>query len=128
MVGFPGGSAVVAAARARTDPDVWLALHRAYGLDVDTLDIERLGHALARLPAGAWPDPHHEASWTVGDYLLANLIDAVHELIAVTAQANSKTKVERPKPVWRPGQRATASAGRKVRWADLAKALTRGAD
>jgi len=70
---------------------------------------------LNRLPPGCWPDPDHPASWSVTDHLLATLVDSVRELTWITASANSKHKIKRPDPVFRPGDRQP----RKQAWRDL---------
>jgi len=85
------------------------------------VSLRRVAVALRGLPMGAWPDPDHPASWSVTDHLLANLVDSVRELTWITAQANSKHKVKRPDPVFRPGQRQP----RRQSWSDLARIAER---
>jgi hypothetical protein len=60
--------------------------------------------------------PHHRG-WTVTAHLLAAVIDAVHEAAWVTAQANSKRRLRRPRRFPRP----TAERRRPVTVAGLAE-------
>lgn len=107
------------------------------------VSLRKIDVALKHLPPGYWPDPQHPASWTMTDYLLAQVIDEVRQLAWITAQVNSKRKVERPKPVWRPqttgqsqsredasrlsrSQRPPRPNEKKMSWWDLADVLAPG--
>lgn len=78
------------------------------------------------LPMGAWPEQEHAASWSVTDYLLANLIDAVRENTWITARVAGGKNIPKPDPHWRPGDGPSTRRGRKIKWTDLARALTGG--
>ncbi|MBO0732257.1 MAG: hypothetical protein J2P57_23555 [Acidimicrobiaceae bacterium] len=89
-----------------------------------SVSLRRVGLAIANLPMGVWPDGEHAASWSTTDYLLANLIDEVRMLTWVTASANSKRRIDRPEPHWRPGGRRRSRPSRqKGGWVDFAKSL-----
>jgi len=48
--------------------------------------------------------------WSITDYLLASVVDAVHVNTWVLQQVNSKTKVKPPTPLRRPGERVKAAS------------------
>jgi hypothetical protein len=128
--GFRSWAELAGAARARFDPQVELALLRVYGIDVldPNISLRRVALAVTALPMGSWPDPDHDASWSVTDHLLATLCDCVRENTWVTAQANAgKRKIDRPKPVDRPGRRHQPAPNTKtIKWSDFVKDLPDG--
>lgn len=111
-------------AAATFDPMVEAAVLARYGVDPHTCGLRRLYVLLRALPAGYWPDPHHEASWSVEAHLLAGLIDATNNTAWTVAAANSKSRPKRPKPVRRPGDN---SSGQRMTWGALATAMKGGA-
>jgi hypothetical protein len=74
---------------------------------------------------GYWPDANHAASWSVTDYLLANLIDCVRELnwTLIKVNANKNAHIKKPDPVYRPGLKQQQAAQRKSSWMDLPRML-----
>ena len=64
--------------------------------------------------------PEHRA-WTLERHLQAMEVDAANTTWWVNAQANSKKKVPRPKPVQRPTLSASAKAAAARRVLDLSK-------
>ena len=95
-----------------------------YGIDVldPGVSLRRVKVLAERLPAGAWPDPHHEASWTHEAYLLAQLIDEVAALHYTTVRAHGG-KPPRPKPFPRPSSKPRPAAPKRSTWAELADTL-----
>ena len=93
---------------------------------VDVLEagttLRRVKVLLDRLPAGSWPDPHHELSWRSEAYLLAQLIDEVAALHYTTVRAHGG-KPPRPKPFPRPSARPKPKAPKRSTWGELADAL-----
>ena len=59
----------------------------------------------SRVIRGEVPD----AAWTIGEHLLARLVDEVAAQTWVTATIHSKNRPPKPKPLPRPGDRERAS-------------------
>jgi hypothetical protein len=64
--------------------------------------------------------PDHRA-WTLERHMQALMVDALNTIWWVNAQANSKKKVPRPKPVQRPALAASAKSAAARRVLDLSK-------
>lgn len=98
-------------------------LQRYYGVDLrdlfrGSLSWRRLGALVASLPpqsalvsaivtSGDAVDPGdgRPHGWSISDYLLAAVVDAVNVNTWTLRQVNSKSKVKPPPPLPRPGER-----------------------
>lgn len=101
---------------------------------VDILDrrctLRRIHVLKDRLPAGVWPDPESEMSWSIESHLLAAVLDSIGALVYVTLKANGAKNAKLPKPVPRPKAKPrppvqvprNQKTGRSA-WAELADAL-----
>jgi hypothetical protein len=102
---------------------------------IDTLSrkvtLRRIHVLLRRLPAGTWPDPQSEMSWSLESHLLAGVLDTLGALVYVTLKANGSKSAKPPKPVQRPkpvrprppvNVPRNEKTGRSA-WAELADAL-----
>lgn len=114
-------------AGAMFDPDTEAAFAKAYPGEPAPYLISprRMNVLIRRMPAGAWPDPQHPASWSTEAHLTASVIDAVNQLTWVTVAANSKTKPKRPDPVHRP---QPPRPQKKVSWSEAAALIAQGVD
>jgi len=65
------------------------------------------------LAASVRGGPAHRA-WDVQTHLLAALVDGVHLAAWVTAQANSKQRITRPRPVPRPAAEQPAAEAKPL--------------
>lgn len=96
-------------AALRYDPDVEAAVLAHYGLRVRDLNNRELRVLFDRLPPGSWPDPDRGEVWTQESHLLALLVDEIrwlqYTLIAVNVSDGDRRKLEKPKPLPRPGRR-----------------------
>lgn len=101
-----------------------------YGVDVlaPGLSMRRLWVLLKRLPPYARIGADDTQRWSQESYLLAAVIDAVQNLTYVTTQVWSKSKVKPPKPIPRPGDRATSRPGTQqvTGWRKVLRALGQG--
>ena len=93
-----------------------------YGVDPHTCGLRRLYVLVRCLPAGYWPDPNEDATWSVEAHLLAGVVDAVNNAAWTIAAVNSKSKPKRPKPVTRPGQ----ATKQRMSWTDVARQMRGG--
>ena len=93
---------------------------RVYGVDPQRASLRRVWVLLQRLPQGSWIQGQGPGSWTNEAYLLANVIDALNQVVWVLVATNSKRKPKQPKPVPRPGQ----AKQKKISWGDLGSSLT----
>ena len=96
-----------------------------YGVDVlDPAVSLRRVHVLAqRCPPGSLTMVESPAAWSTEAHLLARLNDAVDVLTWITLRING-SKARKPKPLARPGVDTRVSAAPKLRWSDLASALS----
>ena len=92
---------------------------RVYGVDPQQSSLRRVWVLLQRLPQGSWIRDNGPGSWSNEAYLLANVIDALNQVVWVQVAVNSKRKPKQPKPVPRPGQ----AQKKKIAWSDLGDAL-----